>query len=130
MKKYIWLSAQYLVIIGIFNMLCFVFIDDYTTSFYISLGFGNGAILIYAISALLFGKRKKFAYLSVQNALILSSYFVIAVVLNLIFALAKMQNITANWVTNVIILSIYAVIIFVITSANAASIEQVKHDKV
>lgn len=40
-----------------------------------------------------------------------------------------MQNVTANWMTNVLLLSIYLVTLFIILSAKSASIEQINHDR-
>ena len=129
MKRVLWLSAAFLVFVGIFNMLCFLFTEEYTDSFYISIAFGNGSILFYALATLLMHRRKRYAYLDVQNAFIICSYFIICVILNFIFIMAKMQNKLANWVTNTILLGIYLIALFIIFAANATSEKVLETDR-
>lgn len=129
MKRVLWLSAAFLVFVGIFNMLCFLFTEEYTDSFYISIAFGNGSILFYALATLLMHRRKRYAYLDVQNAFIICSYFIICVILNFIFIMARMQNELANWVTNTILLGIYLIVLFIIFAANATSEKVLETDR-
>lgn len=129
MKRVVWLSAVFLVFVGIFNMLCFIFTEEYTDSFYISIAFGNGSILFYAFATLLMHRRKRYAYLDVQNAFIVCSYFIICVILNFVFVMAKMQNKLANWVTNTILLGIYLTALFIIFAANATSEQVLERDR-
>lgn len=130
MKRVLWLSAAFLVFVGIFNILCFLFTEEYTDSFYISIAFGNGSILFYALATLLMHRRKRYAYLDVQNAFIICSYFIICVILNFIFIMAKMQNELANWVTNTILLGIYLIALFIIFAANATSEKVLENDRI
>ncbi len=129
MKRVFWLSAAFLVFIGIFNMLCFLFTEVYTESFYISIAFANGSILFYALATLLMHRRKRHAYLDIQNTFIICSYFIVCVILNFIFIMAEMQNELANWVTNTIILGIYLIVLFIIFAANATSRHVLETDR-
>ena len=128
-KKVLWTSLIFVIIAGIFNMLSFWLIDDYTTSFCISIGFANGSILVFALSSLLMAQRGRYIYLSVQNSFIIGSYSIIAMILNLCFVLFKMNNVKVNIIVNVIILAGYLIFLFVIFAANTHSTAQLEHDR-
>lgn len=128
-KKTIWTSLIFVVIASVFNMLSFWLIDDYTTSFYISIGFANGSILIFALASLLMAQRGRYIYLSIQNSFIIGSYSIIATILNLCFVLFKMNNVKANVIVNVIILAGYLIFLFAIFAANAHTVAQLEHDR-
>lgn len=128
-KKTIWTSLIFVVIAGVFNMLSFWLIDDYTTSFYISIGFANGSILIFALASLLMAQRGRYIYLSIQNSFIIGNYSIIATILNLCFVLFKMNNVKANVIVNVIILAGYLIFLFAIFAANAHTVAQLEHDR-
>lgn len=128
-KKILWTSAAFLIIAGVFDMLCFWLVDEYTTSFYISVAFGNASILVYALSSLLMARKGKYIYLSFQDGVTIGIYTVICVILNLCFALCKMNNVKANIITNVIILAIYLVFLFLVFANTAAITAQLEHDR-
>lgn len=128
-KPVVWASAAFLVLIGLFNMLCFVFIDTYSTSFYISIGFGNGAIIAYALSTLLMSKKGRYVYLSVQDGFIIGGYTVVCIILNLIFIFCRMDSIKANIITNVLVLGVYLIVLFVVFANTATITEQLEHDR-
>lgn len=123
-KKIIWISLAFLIVGLVFNGLCFWLVNEKTSGFYISIAFGNFGLVMYALSSLLMSKRSKYIYLSVQNAFIIGSYSVLSLILNFCFAMCKMNNDTANIITNGVILAIYLVFLFSIFAANADSISQ------
>lgn len=128
-KKIIWLSLVFVILAGIFDMLCFWLVTEYTTSFYISIAFGNASILVYALSSLLMAKKGKYAYLSFQDGFIIGSYTVICVILNLCFALCRMNHVQANVITNVLLLAIYAIFLFIVFANTAAITAQLEYDR-
>lgn len=128
-KYLLWTSAAFLVFAGIFDMLCFWCVPEYTTSFYISVAFGNASILVYALSTLLMAKKGKYIYLSFQDGFIIGSYTVICVILNLLFALCRMNSVKANIITNVLILAAYLIFLFIIFANTAAITAQLEYDK-
>ncbi len=123
-KKIFGFSMVFVLILGLFNMLCFWLMQEYTDSFYVSIGFGNGSILIYAIASALMGRRGKYIYLSAGNALIIGSYTIIAVILNWLFVWCEMNNLKVNLIVNVIILVLYLIFIFYVYASNATATEQ------
>lgn len=128
-KTILWTSAAFLVFAGIFDMLCFWCVDEYTTSFYISIAFGNTSILVYALSTLLMAKKGKYIYLSFQDGFIIGSYTIICVILNLLFALCRMNNVKANIITNALILAVYLIFLFIMFANTAAITAQLEHDR-
>lgn len=128
-KSIIWTSMAFVVFAGIFDMLCFWCVNEYTTSFYISVAFGNASILVYALSTLLMAKKGKYIYLSLQDGLIIGSYTIICVILNLLFALCRMDNIKANIITNAVILAIYLIFVFTIFASTTTITAQLERDK-
>lgn len=128
--KYVfWTSMAFLVLAGIFDMLCFWCVPEYTTSFYISIAFGNASILVYALSTLLMAKKGKYIYLSFQDGFIIGSYTIICVILNLLFALCRMNNVKANIITNVLILAVYLIFLFIVFANTATITAQLEYDK-
>ncbi len=128
-KKILWTSAAFLIIAGVFDMLCFWCVSQYTPSFYISVAFGNVAILVYALASLLMARKGKYIYLSFQDGFIIGGYSVICVILNLCFALGKMNHAKVNIITNVIILAIYMVCLLIVFANTAVITDQLEHDK-
>lgn len=128
-KKIIWSSLAFVVLAGVFDMLCFWLVDEYTTSFWISVAFLNGSILVLTLSSLLMAKKGKYIYLSFQDGFIISSYTGICVILNLCFALCRMNNVQANVIVNVIILAIYLIFLFIVFANTAAITAQLEHDR-
>ena len=129
LKKTLWISAAFIIIAGAFDMLCFWLVPEYTTSFYISIAFGNASILVYALSSLLMAKKGKYVYLSFQDGFIIGIYTVICVILNLCFALCRMNHVQANVITNVLLLAIYAVFLFIVFANTATITAQLEHDR-
>lgn len=128
-KYVLWTSAAFLVFAGIFDMLCFWCVPEYTTSFYISISFGNASILVYALSTLLMAKKGKYIYLIFQDGFIIGSYTIICVILNLLFALCRMNNVKANIITNVLILAVYLIFLFIVFANTAAITAQLEYDR-
>jgi hypothetical protein len=128
-KRIFWICAVYAVVIGVFDMLCFWLVDEYSTSFYISVIWGNASIVVYAFSTFLMAKKGRYIYLSLQDGFIIGSYTIICVVLNLIFALARMDNVQANIIVNVILLAVYLVLLFTVFANTAAITTQLKYDR-
>ncbi|MCD8372754.1 MAG: hypothetical protein LUD27_05595 [Clostridia bacterium] len=128
-KNIVWTVAAFVVITAVFNMLCFWLVAEYTDSFYVSIAFGNGSLLVLLLSSILMSRKGKYMYLSLQNALFVCGYTTISVILNLIFALAKMNNTRANIITNVILLAIDLVILFSIYASTAAITAQIEQDR-
>lgn len=129
LKNIIWTSAVFLILAGVFDMLCFWCVDEYTTSFCISIAFGNASILVYALSTLLMAKKGKYIYLSFQDGFIIGGYTIISVILNLLFALCRMNNIKANIITNVLILAVYLIFLFIVFANTAAITAQLEYDR-
>lgn len=128
-KFILWISAAFLLFAGIFDMLCFWCINEYTTSFYISIGFGNASILIYALATLLMARKGKYIYMNLQNGLIIGSYTILCVILNLLFVLCKMNHIKVNIITNSIILALYLILLFVLLANQTAIKVQLEEDR-
>ena len=127
-KSVLKLSVIFSVLLGLFNLLCFWLQPERTESFYISIGFGNGSIIIFLLSCLLLSLKKK-KYVYVQNPFIISTYYILSVTINLIFALTGMSNIKVNVLTNVILLSLYIIILLILSIANQQAIQQKTADK-
>lgn len=128
-KKFIFSCAVFLVIAGVFNMLCFWLVDEYTTSYYISIAFANSSIGVYALSSLLMSKKGKYVYLSFQDAIIIGGYSFVSILLNLLFALFKMNNVKVNIIINVLILSVYLIALFIFFANTAAITVQSEYDR-
>ena len=129
LKKILWTSAAFLVIAGVFDLLCFWCVDTYTTSFYISVAFGNVSILVYMLASLLMAKKGKYIYLSFQDGFIIGIYTITCVILNLCFALCKMNDVKTNLITNIIVLAIYLVFLLIVFANTAVITAQLEHDK-
>ena len=129
LRKILWTSAAFLVIAGVFDMLCFWCVAEYTTSFYISVAFGNISLLVYALASLLMAKKGKYIYLSFQDGFIIGGYTGVCVILNLCFALCKMNDAKINIITNIIILAIYLVVLFLVFANTAMITAQLADDR-
>lgn len=128
-KKLIFSCAVFLVVAGVFNMLCFWLVDEYTSSFYISIVFANSSIIVFALASLLMSFKGKYVYLSFYDAFIIGGYSLVSVLLNLLFALLDMNNVKVNIIVNVLILSIYLIVLFIFFANTAAITSQSEHDR-
>ena len=97
---------------------------------FISIGFGNGAIAIFAFSSVLILRKRKYAYLGLQDSFIICNYTIISVLLNFLFVLFRMNNELVNWIVNVILLFIHLILLLFILSSTTEIIEQLENDKV
>ena len=95
-KKIVLTSLIFIILTGIFNMLCFVFENDRNENFIISLVFGNFSIVVYAITALLLFKRDRYKYLTLQNGFIVFGYYILCTVMNLLFVVFNLNNKTVE----------------------------------
>lgn len=129
LKRIIFTSLIFLLIAGLFNLLCFWIVNDYTTSFYISICFGNGAILVYALSSFLMSRKNRYIYLGYENFFIIAGYFIVSIILNLCFALFGLNSIIVNVLINVILLVIDLVILLVFSLGNVSIISQLERDR-
>lgn len=129
LKRIIFISLIFLLIIGLFNLFCFWVVNDYTTCFYISIGFGNGAILIYALSSFLMSRKGRYIYLGYDNFFIIAGYFIVSIILNLCFALFNLNSVIVDVLINVALLVIDLVILLVFALGNASTISQLEKDR-
>lgn len=127
-KKFIFSFGVFILIAGIFDMLCFWLVSDYTTSFYISIAFMNGSILVLACSSLLMARKNRFIYVSLLDGSVISAYTVISTILNFCFAIFRMNDVQVNIRVNVIILVVYLIALFIVYANTSSIIEQSKHD--
>jgi hypothetical protein len=109
-KKSILSLAINLVILAAFTAICFLVRKEYTNSFYFSFGVSVFAFLMYVLSTHMIPKKKEFVILGYSPIIISSIYFIITAILNFIFILLKMENITVNLVFNILITAAYLVL--------------------
>lgn len=57
-KSTIWLSLIFVIILFVFNLICFWGVSYRSPSFYINIGFANGSIVVFALSFLLIVRKK------------------------------------------------------------------------
>lgn len=106
------------ILFGIFNLICFLSRTDYTTNFYISVGFGNFSLfLCFLISIFSFAKRQ--INLIYSYYYLTSIYEIIAVVLNLLFIWFELENIRTNIILNAIVAAVFLMLIFWSLAADA-----------
>ncbi len=118
----------FLILIAVFNLLCFIVRDDYTTSFYISVGFGNFSLLLCVLTAFVNQFRKE-KLLGHSYYLLTGIYELIATILNILFVWFGLENTTVNIVINVIISAIFLCLIFWSLSADADTAIQTKQHR-
>ena len=128
-KRITWTSLIFVLLTFIFNLIAFWFIEDKSTSFWVSIAFGNLSILMYAFSSLLMGRKNKYIYLSFQNGFAISGYYAISTILNLCFILFGLQNHSINLFVNLLLLAIFLVVLFTFYAANADTVAQLEYDK-
>lgn len=123
-----WLLLCFILLTIIFNLSCFLMVDNYTTCFYISIAFGNLSILMYAMSFCIV-INKKYTYLSMSNPFVGIGYYLSSTILNFIFILCQLQNSTLNIFINILILTIFLILFFSIFSANIHSVQLTEKQK-
>ena len=128
-KKIVLTSLIFIILTGIFNMLCFVFENDRNENFIISLVFGNFSIVVYVITALLLFKRDRYKYLTLQNGFIVFGYYILCTVMNLLFVIFNLNNKTVNLVINILLLAAYAILIISISLSNTVSVTDLENDR-
>lgn len=130
MKKSItWTSLVFVLLTLLFNFIAFWFIENKTTSFWISIAFGNLSVLICVFFIILTSKKNKYIYLNFQNGFALFGYYVVSTILNLFFILFRLQNHSVNLLVNLLLLIIFSVILFTFYAANADTVAQLEYDK-
>ena len=124
LKKFYSFLA-FAVLFGIFNLVCFLSRTEYTTSFYISVGFGNFSLLLcFLTAAFSFAKRQ--INLVYSYYYLTSIYEIIAVVLNLFFIWFELENIRVNIIVNAIIAAVFLMLIFWSLAADADTNQKAK----
>ena len=124
LKKFYSFLA-FAVLFGIFNLVCFLSRTDYTTSFYISVGFGNFSLLLcFLTAAFSFAKRQ--INLVYSYYYLTSIYEIIAIVLNLFFIWFELENIRVNIIINAIIAAVFLMLIFWSLAADADTNQKAK----
>lgn len=124
LKKFYSFLA-FAVLFGIFNIVCFLSRTEYTTSFYISVGFGNFSLLLCFLTAV-FSFAKRQVYLVYSYYYLTSIYEIIAVVLNLFFIWFQLENIRVNIIINAIIAAVFLMLIFWSLAADADTNQKAK----
>ncbi len=128
-KRNFWTASILVLLTLLFDVVAFWFIDDYTSSFWTSVVFGNAAILVFAIASFASYKKGKYVYLDYQNDMVIGGYYIICEILNICFILFKMQNTKVNLFVNIILLIIYLIVLFIFLAANAGTTAQLENDK-
>lgn len=113
------------ILFGIFNLICFLPRTDYTTSFYISIGFGNFSLLLCFLTAI-FSFAKRQINLIYSYYYLTSIYELIAVALNLFFIWFGLENIRVNIILNAIITAVFLMLIFWSLAADADTSQKAK----
>lgn len=128
--KYILLtSAIFLVFIALFDTLCFWLVKERSASFYISVGFANGSILVYGLSTLLSSFKGRYFYLSVQDGFVIGGYTGVCVVLNFLFIMGRMNSVKTNILINVLLLGVYLIVLLVFLANTTAITAQLEYDR-
>ncbi len=128
-KRNFWTAAIFVLLTLLFDVVAFWFIDDYTSSFWTSVAFGNAAVLVFAIASFASYKKGKYVYLDYQNDMVIGGYYIICEILNICFILFKMQNTKVNLFVNIILLIIYLIVLFIFLAANAGTTAQLEYDR-
>lgn len=128
-KSSFWTGAIFVLLTIIFNIVSFWFIEDYTTSFWVSVAFGNASIVMFALASFAINKKGKDVYLDYQNDMVIGGYYILCNILNICFILFKMQNTKVNLFVNILLLAIYLVVLFIFFGANANTRAQIEYDK-
>ena len=115
----------FFVLAGLFNLLCFISRDVYTTSFYISVGFGNFSLLLCLLTAM-FSSAKRQIALIYSYYYLTSIYEIIAVALNLIFIWCGLENNRVNIAINSVVACIFIALILWSLAADADTNLQAK----
>lgn len=124
LKKFYSFIA-FAILFGIFNLICFLSRIEYTTSFYISVGFGNFSLLLCFLTAV-FSFSKRQINLIYSYYYLTSIYEIIAVVLNLLFIWFGLENIRVNIILNAIIAAVFLMLIFRSLAADADTNQKAK----
>lgn len=124
LKKFYSFIA-FAILFGIFNLVCFLSRTDYTTSFYISVGFANLSLLLCFLTAV-FSFAKRQINLIYSYYYLTSIYEIIAVVLNLLFIWFGLENIRVNIILNAIVAAVFLMLIFWSLAADADTNQKAK----
>lgn len=117
LKKF-YSFVAFIILFGIFNLVCFLSRTDYTNSFYISVAFGNFSLLLCFLTAI-FSFAKRQINLIYSYYLLTSVYEITAVILNLLFILFSLENIRVNIILNAIVAGVFLMLIFWSLAADA-----------
>lgn len=128
-KSSFWTGAIFVLLTIIFNIVSFWFIEDYTTSFWVSVAFGNASIVMFALTMFAINKKGKDVYLDYQNDMVIGGYYILCNILNICFILFRMQNTKVNLFVNILLLAIYLVVLFIFLGSNANTRAQIEYDK-
>lgn len=128
-KSSFWTGAIFVLLTIIFNIISFWFIEDYTSSFWVSVAFGNASIVMFALAIFAINKKGKDVYLDYQNDMVIGGYYILCNILNICFILFRMQNTKVNLFVNILLLAIYLVVLFIFFGANTNTRVQIEYDK-
>lgn len=128
-KSSFWTGAIFVLLTIIFNIVSFWFIEDYTTSFWVSIVFGNASIVMFVLAIFAINKKGKDVYLDYQNNMVIGGYYILCNILNICFILFRMQNTKVNLFVNILLLAIYLVVLFIFLGSNANTRAQIEYDK-
>ncbi len=128
-KSSFWTGAIFVLLTIIFNIISFWFIEDYTSSFWVSVAFGNASIVMFALAIFAINKKGKDVYLDYQNDMVIGGYYILCNILNICFILFRMQNTKVNLFVNILLLAIYLVVLFIFFGANTNTRAQIEYDK-
>ncbi len=128
-KSSFWTGAIFVLLTIIFNIISFWFIEDYTSSFWVSVAFGNASIVMFALAIFAINKKGKDVYLDYQNDMVIGGYYILCNILNICFILFRMQNTKVNLFVNILLLAIYLVVLFIFFGANTKTRAQIEYDK-
>lgn len=128
-KSTIWLSLIFVIILFVFNLICFWGVSYRSPSFYINIGFANGSIVVFALSFLLIVRKKRYAYIKFQNVFIAGIYFIVSILMNLLFVIFKLNNVKVSIIINVILLALFLILLFYVFSINSETVAQIEYER-
>lgn len=125
MKK-LYALISFLIMAALFNLLCFMTRDIYTDSFYVSVAFGNGSLLLGLLVETFGSMKKKREFMSYSYYAIITVYQIVAIAANLLFVWFGLESVRANILINCVITGVSLLLVFWLLAGDADSAKQAK----